>query len=121
MVHNGGEAGPGQVYVWRAVTDPELADISKNRTWKSLNNAKWFSFIERGAAEYARRANAGYPDDGAYTMIRTTVNMADLPEGARMEYTADVIDGGFTLSDDQLKILGRPAIMTSMSTGVGCK
>ncbi|MGW8328424.1 RHS repeat-associated core domain-containing protein [Streptomyces sp. NPDC055897] len=121
LVHNGGEPGPGQVYVWRSVTDPELADISKDRTWKSPNNAKWFSFTERGAAEYARRANAAFPQDGAYTMIRTTVNVADLPEGARMEYTADVIDGGFTLSDDQLKILGRPSIMTGMSTGVGCK
>ncbi|SDT78420.1 hypothetical protein SAMN04489716_8366 [Actinoplanes derwentensis] len=38
-----------------------------------------------------------------------------------MTYTADVIDGGVALNNDELKILGRPSIMTSMSTGLGCK
>ncbi|WP_203794883.1 hypothetical protein, partial [Actinoplanes derwentensis] len=74
-----------------------------------------------GAAEYARRAYAAYPEEGAYTMIRTSVKVADLPEAARMTYTADVIDGGVALNNDELKILGRPSIMTSMSTGLGCK
>jgi len=54
-------------------------------------------------------------------MIRTKVELADLPEGARMTYTADVIDGGVALNDEELKILGRPSIMPSMSIDVGCK
>ena len=53
-------------------------------------------------------------------MIRTTVNLADLPDGARMAYTTDVIDGGVALNNDELKILGRPAMMTGMSISVGC-
>jgi len=50
-------------------------------------------------------------------MIRTTVKVADLPEGAHMAYTADVIDGGVALNNSELKILGRPSIMTGMSCG----
>ncbi|MEE1781777.1 polymorphic toxin-type HINT domain-containing protein, partial [Streptomyces sp. SP17BM10] len=120
LVHNGGEAGPGEIYLWRAVTAPELADISANRTWNSPQGVKYFSFTEAGAAEYARRAYAAYPAEGPYTMIRTKVTFADLPEGTRMTYTADVVDGGVALNNDELKLLGRPSIMTGMSTGIGC-
>ncbi|WP_333766908.1 polymorphic toxin-type HINT domain-containing protein [Streptomyces sp. IBSBF 2435] len=120
LVHNSGGPGPGQTYLWRGVTAKELADISANRTWNSPQGVKYFSFTEKGAAEYSRRAYAAYPKEGPYTMIRTTVNVADLPEGARMAYTADVVDGGVALNNDELKILGRPSIMTGMSTGVGC-
>ncbi|MEZ0070652.1 RHS repeat-associated protein [Streptacidiphilus sp. MAP12-20] len=120
LVHNGGEAGPGQIYLWRGVTATELADISANRTWNSPQGIKYFSFTEQGAAEYSRRAYAAFPKEGPYTMIRTTVNASDLPEAARMAYTTDVVDGGVALNDSELKILGRPAIMTGMSTGVGC-
>ncbi|WP_289008145.1 hypothetical protein [uncultured Thermomonospora sp.] len=93
----------------------------KNRSWKSPNGVKYFSFTERGAAEYARRAYRDFPEGGPYAMIRTKVELADLPEGARMTYTADVIDGGVALNDEELKILGRPSIMPSMSIDVGCK
>ncbi|MFD3735561.1 hypothetical protein [Streptomyces sp. NPDC058632] len=80
-------------------------------------NVKYFSFTEKGAAEYSRRAYAAYPKEGPYTMIRTTVKVADLPEGARMAYTADVIDGGVALNNSELKILGRPSIVTGLSCG----
>ncbi|MDX3457245.1 polymorphic toxin-type HINT domain-containing protein [Streptomyces sp. ME02-8801-2C] len=115
LVHNSGGLGPGQIHLWRGVTANELADISANRTWNSPQGVKYFSFTEKGAAEYSRRAYAAYPKEGPYTMIRTTVNVADLPEGARMAYTADVIDGGVALNNSELKILGRPSIMTGMS------
>jgi hypothetical protein len=118
LVHNaGGDPGPGRIYLWRGVTATELADISANRTWNSPQGIKYFSFTEKGAAEYSRRAYAAYPKEGPYTMIRTTVKVADLPEGARMAYTADVIDGGVALNNSELKILGRPSIMTGMSCG----
>jgi hypothetical protein len=120
LVHNGGQPGPGQIYLWRTVTASELADIQANRTWNSPQGIKYFSFTEKGAAEYSRRAYGAYPEEGPYTMIRTTVNVADLPEGARMAYTADVVDGGVALNNDELKILGRPAIMPSVSTSVSC-
>jgi len=121
LVHNGGVPGTGEIYLWRAVTGPELADITANRTWNSPQGIKYFSFTEQGAAEYARRAYAAYPGEGPYTMIRTTANLADLPESARMAYTADVIDGGVALNNDELRIAKRPSIMTSMSTVIGCK
>ncbi|MFD8928887.1 polymorphic toxin-type HINT domain-containing protein [Streptomyces mirabilis] len=118
LVHNaGGDPGPGRIYLWRGVTATELADVSANRTWNSPQGIKYFSFTEKGAAEYSRRAYAAYPKEGPYTMIRTTVKVADLPEGARMAYTADVIDGGVALNNSELKILGRPSIMTGMSCG----
>ena len=118
LVHNaGGDPGPGRIYLWRGVTATELADISANRTWNSPQGIKYFSFAEKGAAEYSRRAYAAYPKEGPYTMIRTTVKVADLPEGAHMAYTADVIDGGVALNNSELKILGRPSIMTGMSCG----
>ena len=53
-------------------------------------------------------------------MIRTTVNAADLPDSARVTCTADLIGSGVALNDDGLKALGRPLIMTSMSTEVSC-
>ncbi|MEU4728131.1 polymorphic toxin-type HINT domain-containing protein [Streptomyces sp. NPDC023588] len=120
LVHNGGKPEPGQMYLWRGVTVNELADIAENRTWNSPQGVKYFSFTERGAAEYSRRAYSSFPQEGPYTMIRTTVNIADLPEGARMAYTADVIDGGVALNNEELKILGRPSIMTDMTVGATC-
>ncbi len=122
LVHNDGGPGEGQAYLWRGVTDNELADISASRSWNSPTGIKYFSFTERGAAEYARRAHAAFPQDSPYTMIRTTVKVADLPEKAHMAHTADVIDGGVALRNDELKILGRPSIMTKMSIGgVSCR
>ncbi|MET7282667.1 polymorphic toxin-type HINT domain-containing protein [Kribbella sp. NPDC005582] len=122
LVHNDGGPGEGQIYLWRGVTDKELADISANRSWNSPSGVKYFSFTERGASEYARRAYAAFPGDSPYTMIRTTVKIADLPEKAYMPHTADVIDSGVALRNHELKILGRPSIMTKMSIGgVMCK
>ncbi|HWO64939.1 MAG TPA: polymorphic toxin-type HINT domain-containing protein, partial [Umezawaea sp.] len=120
LVHNEGESSSDLVYLWRGVTEGELGDILANRTWNSPQGVKYFSFTEKGAAEYSRRAFAAYPAEGPYTMIRTTARLSSLPADARMAYTADVIDGGVALDNDGLKILGRPSVMTGMSTGVGC-
>ena len=116
LVHNaGGDPGPGRIHLWRGVTATELADISANRTWNSPQGVESISLHGKGAAEYSRRAYAAYPKEGPYTMIRTTVKVADLPEGARMAYTADVIDGGVALNNSEFEILGRPSIMTGLS------
>lgn len=120
LVHNAGGPGPGEIYLWRAVTGNELADIYGTRTFRSTQGVKYFSFTEQGAAEYARRAYKAFPNEGPYTMIRTTINKVDIPDYAKMAYTADVVDGGVALPDDALKKLGRPRIIPSMSSGVGC-
>lgn len=126
LVHNASgdpiplpDPGPGRMYLWRGVTANELTDISANRAWNSPQGIKYFSFTEQGASEYSRRAYAAYPQEGPYTMIRTSVKISDLPEAARMAYTADVVDGGVALNNDELKILGRPSIMTGMTVGCG--
>ncbi|BCJ29821.1 Hint domain-containing protein [Actinocatenispora sera] len=118
LVHNaGGELGPGEVFLWRGVKGMERDDLLKNCVFKSTQGVKYFSFTERGSAEYARRAYAAYPKEGRNTMVRTKVNLADLPESARMAYTADVVDGGVALQDDVLPKLSRPQLMPSMGCG----
>ncbi|WP_407651504.1 RHS repeat-associated core domain-containing protein [Actinoplanes sandaracinus] len=121
LVHNqGGEPKPGQIYLWRAVTESELRDVTNTRKWSSTQGIKYFAFSEEGASQYARYAYGAYPKEGPYTMLRTTVKLSDLPEDARMT-AVDVKSGGVALTDDQLKLLGRPSIMPSMSSGVGCR
>ncbi|MFF7889555.1 RHS repeat-associated core domain-containing protein [Streptomyces sp. NPDC020794] len=118
LVHNaGGELGPGEIYLWRGVKGMERDNLLKNRVFKSTQGVKYFSFTERGAAEYSRRAYAAFPKEGSYTMVRTKVNLADLPESARMAYTADVVDGGVALQDDVLPKLSRPQLQPAMSCG----
>ncbi|MFJ1804970.1 polymorphic toxin-type HINT domain-containing protein [Streptomyces sp. NPDC088157] len=118
LVHNrGGDLGPDEIYLWRAVKGMERDDIHKNRAFRSTQGVKYFSFTERGAAEYARRAFKAFKKEGSYTMTRTKVSLADLPESARMAYTADVVDGGVALQDDVLPKLSRPSLMPSMSCG----
>lgn len=118
LVHNsGGKLEGDEIFLWRAVTDPERNDIHSTRSFRSTQGIKYFSYTERSAAEYARRAYDAYPDEGPYTMIRTKARMSDLPEIARMTYTADVIDGGVALQDDALKKLSRPQLMPGMSCG----
>lgn len=82
--------------------------------------SKYFSYTERGAAEYAKRMYGAFPNEGSYTIIRTTINTADIPARSIMPYTADVVDGGVALPSETLGKLGRPRIMTGMSTGIGC-
>lgn len=121
LVHNAGGLGPNEIYLWRAVTAAELSDIHSTRSFRSTQGVKFFSYTEHGAAEYARRAYAFRGEkDGAYTMIRTVINKADIPASARMPHTSDVVDSGVALGDDVLSKLGRPRIMTGMSTGIGC-
>lgn len=121
LVHNAGGLGPNEIYLWRAVTAGELADIHATRSFRSTQGVKYFSYTEHGAAEYARRSYALRGEkDGPYTMIRTVVNKADIPASAHMPHTSDVVDGGVALENDVLPKLGRPRILTGMSTGLGC-
>lgn len=121
LVHNQGGLDPGQIYLYRAVQVAELADIHSTRSFRSPDGgSKYFSYTERGASEYARRAYGAYPNEGPYTVVRTVVNRADIPASAIMPHTADVVDGGVALGSDDLSKLGRPRIMPSMSTGIGC-
>jgi len=107
--------------LWRAVTSAELADIHGTRSFGSTQGVKFFSYTEHGAAEYARRSYAFRGEkDGPYTMIRSVTNKAYIPASAQMPHTSDVVDGGVALEDDVLPKLGRPQIVTGMSTGVGC-
>jgi RHS repeat-associated protein len=121
LVHNQGDLDPGQIYLWRGVQGGELAEINSSRSFRSPDGGpKYFSFTERGASEYAKRAYSAFPGDGQYTVVRTVVNRADIPASAFMPHTADVVDGGVALSSDLLSKLGRPRIMPGMSTGIGC-
>ncbi|WP_249024667.1 polymorphic toxin-type HINT domain-containing protein, partial [Couchioplanes caeruleus] len=122
LVHNQGDLEPGQTYLWRAVQGKELKDIHSGRQFSNPfgTESKYFSFTERGAAEYGRRAYGMLPEEGPYTVIRTVINKADIPGDAVMPHTADVVDGGVALPTETLKKLGRPRIMPSSSTGIGC-
>lgn len=123
LVHNdGGEPGPGQIYLWRAVLQPELDAIQGGRSFANPPGieTKYFSYSERGAAEFAKRMYAQFPTEGPYTIVRTTINVSDIPAGSVMPYTANVVDGGVALPSGTLSKLGRPRIMPSMSTGISC-
>ncbi|SES02080.1 intein C-terminal splicing region [Lentzea xinjiangensis] len=122
LVHNQGALGPGQINLWRAVQEPELEAIRNGRSFVNPPGVetKYFSFTERGASEYARRAYSAYPSEGPYTIVRTVADEADIPRSSIMPYTADVVDGGAALPSETLGKLGRPRIMPGMSTGIGC-
>ncbi|MFD7074052.1 RHS repeat-associated core domain-containing protein [Nocardioides sp. NPDC059952] len=109
----------GQIFLWRAVQDDELRDILSTRQWNSPQGVKYFAFSERGAADYARTAYSRWPDEGAYTMTRTSVKVSDLPADAQMAYTADVKGGGYALNNDELQLLGRPSVMPGGIPGAG--
>lgn len=109
----------GQIFLWRAVQADELKDILSTRQWNSPQGVKYFSFSEGGAADYARTAYGRWPDEGAYTMTRTSVKVSDLPGDAQMAYTSDVKGGGYALNNDELKLLGRPSVMPGGIPGAG--
>ncbi len=123
LVHNsGGEPGPGQIYLWRAVLQPELEAIQSGRTFANPPGieTKYFSYSERGAAEFAKRMYGQFPNEGPYSIVRTAINVADIPDGSVLPHVSDVVDGGVALPSDTLDKLGRPRIMPGMSTGIGC-
>jgi hypothetical protein len=54
-------------------------------------------------------AETRFAHQGPYTIVRTTINVADIPAGAVLPHVSDIKDGGAALPTDKL---GRPRIMT---------
>ncbi|MFD9538223.1 polymorphic toxin-type HINT domain-containing protein [Streptomyces sp. NPDC060010] len=62
LVHNaGGELGDGEIFLWRGVKGMERDNLQKTRQIKSTQGIKYFSFTERGAAEYAAEHTISFP------------------------------------------------------------
>ncbi|MGA5759772.1 polymorphic toxin-type HINT domain-containing protein [Nonomuraea bangladeshensis] len=120
LVHNAGPGrglGDDEIYLWRAVQDHELAGIHENRSYHNPPGyeTKYFAFTEEGAREYGRRAYAVRPQEGPYTVTRTTIQRGKIPPSSIMPPTADVPGGGVALPTDLLDELGRPRIMPQSS------
>jgi len=120
LVHNAGPGrglGDDEIYLWRAVQDPELAGIHGNRSYHNPlgYETKYFAFTEEGAREYGRRAYGVRPQEGPYTVTRTTIQKGKIPPSSIMPPTADVPGGGVALPTDLLDDLGRPRIMPQSS------
>ncbi|WP_326829751.1 polymorphic toxin-type HINT domain-containing protein [Streptosporangium sp. NBC_01810] len=120
LVHNAGPGrglGDDEIYLWRAVQDSELAGIHGNRSYHNPlgYETKYFAFTEEGAREYGRRAYGVRPQEGPYTVTRTTIQKGKIPPSSIMPPTADVPGGGVALPTDLLDELGRPRIMPQSS------
>jgi Pretoxin HINT domain len=120
LVHNAGPGrglGDDEIYLWRAVQDPELAGIHGNRPYHNPlgYETKYFAFTEEGAREYGRRAYGVRPQEGPYTVTRTTIQKGKIPPSSIMPPTADVPGGGVALPTDLLDESERPRIMPQSS------
>jgi hypothetical protein len=65
----------GLITLWRAVKDPELADILATGAFRSpagIEN-KYFAATAGGAARYAMLAYGRWPQEGPYTLVATSV------------------------------------------------
>lgn len=112
---NGRKAKDDEITLYRAVKEQELADIHSNRGFTNPPGieAKYFSYSAEGAAAYGREAYRNWPDEGPYTIVRTTVKKDLIPDDAVLPHIADVKGGlgGVALPSSVLPHLGRPRIL----------
>lgn len=120
LVHNcgGSKLKEGEQYVYRAVKDDELKQLSDTRRFQNPLGieSKYFSSTPEGAALYARSAHAKFPDEGAYTLVRGVIRTEHIPAESRIEHLADGGGGidAFALWEDSMSTIGRVRILPSM-------
>lgn len=83
--------GSELVTLWRAVKAKELADIRATGTFRNLGSAegKYFSQTAEGAMAYAKQAYRAWPNEGAYTLVRT-----EIPKSLLTPEMSAVVDRG---------------------------
>ncbi|MFP4007492.1 MAG: hypothetical protein ACLFV6_05705 [Spirulinaceae cyanobacterium] len=61
--------------LWRAVLDQELSDLRLYKVFRNPTGieTKYFSESAAGASWYARQAYKAWPQEGAYTLIQTSI------------------------------------------------
>ena len=107
---------PGSIPLYRAVTDAELAHIqAKNSIGPSPSGleVKYFSSTPEGASLYAKQAYSRWPQEGPYTLIRTSIPNGLIPP----EMAAPYLDRGvptITVPNAFLPQLARPEILPYM-------
>ncbi|MCU1648282.1 MAG: putative deoxyribonuclease RhsC [Nocardia sp.] len=103
-----------EIHLYRAVQEKELAQILDTRTFTNPVGieTKYFSLTEEGASAYARGAFSIWPSEGPYTIIRTTIDSALIPEDSIIPHLSDAgVGDAFALPNDVLPKLGRPRIL----------
>jgi RHS repeat-associated protein len=112
---------PGEIYVYRAVMDNELADIlgPGARRYRNLGGAevKYFSTTPEGAAAYARQAFHTFGDGSPYTLTRGIIRESDINAESRIEHLADAggkVDAPMALSNSEIAKIGRVRILPFM-------
>ncbi|MEU9879362.1 DUF6531 domain-containing protein [Streptomyces phaeochromogenes] len=109
---------PGEMYLYRAVMNGELDQILRTRSFQNPRGieVKYFSSTPEGAAAYARQMYSRMPDEGPYTMVRSTIRQDAIPEISRIEHLADA--GGnieaLAIPTEVLEQMGRIRILPSM-------
>ncbi|GAB2913756.1 DUF6531 domain-containing protein [Streptomyces mayteni] len=107
---------PGEMYVYRAVQNAELNQISRTRTFQNPAGieVKYFSDTAEGAAAYARQMYGRFPDEGPYTMVRSTIRTDAIPDLSRV----DLVEAGgiaaLAIPTEILESMGRIRILPSM-------
>lgn len=105
----------GHIPLYRAVQQNELADILANRSFSNPAGieTKYFAQSAEDAAAYGRQAYMNWPHEGPYTIVRTSIDPALIPEGSTLPYVADVSGGlaGVALPTSLLPELGRPRVL----------
>lgn len=107
---------PGEMYLYRAVQNAEFDQIMRTRTF--MNPAgievKYFSTTAEGAAAYAREMFRKFPNEGPYSLVRSTIRTDAIPEMSRVRLVeAGGIDA-LALPTEVLEEMGRIRILPSM-------
>ncbi|MFR9728858.1 RHS repeat-associated core domain-containing protein [Saccharopolyspora sp. MS10] len=110
------------VELYRAVKEDELQDILQND--RSFSNprgieTKYFSQSAADASAYAREAYRNWPNEGAYTIVRTTIQRDSIPAESVLPYISDVAGGlpGVALPSELLGNLTRPRVLPHAAIG----
>ncbi|MFI9388571.1 hypothetical protein [Kutzneria sp. NPDC052558] len=92
---NGRKVNDDEITLYRAVKEQDLGDIHSKRGFTNPPGieAKYFSYNAEGTAAYGREAYRNWPDEGPYTIVRTTVKKDLIPDDAVLPHIADVKGG----------------------------
>ncbi|TLF79622.1 RHS repeat-associated core domain-containing protein, partial [Nocardia cyriacigeorgica] len=102
-----------EVYLYRAVQQRELEQILENRAFTNPAGieTKYFAFTEAAANSYAREAYRNWPDEGPYTIVRTTIDRSLIPDISRVDLADRGVGEAVALPTELLSRLGRPRIL----------
>ncbi len=103
-----------ETYLYRAVQQRELEQILESRTFTNPEGieTKYFASTEEGANAYARGMFSRFPEEGPYTIVRTTIDRSLISDISRIENLADAgVGDAVALPTEVLSQLGRPRII----------